>query len=169
MGRLVRVLVVVAVLLAVFLVKRSRTAPPPETTKVESAQQESEVRQELTDFLNSYGDAWVREDMETFMSMYSSDARVFWPGMNLTKDEIPGVMSGMFQATKPTGYDPTIVDLFVYGDAAYVIYEVVETLQMEGQEPETTAWNCFSRFTKGDGGWKFHRDVCGLRDGPAEG
>jgi ketosteroid isomerase-like protein len=169
MKGLIALLALLVVLGVAFLLYRSPAGPPAGMTEAERAERETQVRQEITDLLNLYGDAYLREDMETFMSTYSSDARVFWPGANLPKDEIQGVVSEMFQTASPTGYDPTIVDLFVHGDAAYAIYEVAETIQMEGQEPETTFWNCFTRFAKEDGGWKFHRDVCGPRDAPPEG
>jgi len=76
----------------------------------------------------------------------------------------------VFPTMTISNVDGRLWELFVHGDIAYGIYEWSETVQMEGEsEAETTISNCFTRWKKEDGVWKFDRDVCGPRDAPAEG
>jgi uncharacterized protein (TIGR02246 family) len=135
----------------------------------EMVQVEADVGEEIATRLDLYQDALLRGDPEAFMSAYTSDARVYWPGMNVGRAELQTFVEESFPTVTWTGYDPKVTDLFVHGDAAYAIYEISETVQMEGQEAESEAWNCFTRWEKEEGVWKVDRDVCGPRDAPTEG
>jgi uncharacterized protein (TIGR02246 family) len=168
MKGLITVLAVLVVIGVGFLLYSSPSAPP-EMTEAERAQAEAGVREEIANRFDSYRDALLTGDEGAFMSMYTSDARVFWPGMNLDKNELQAAMAEMFQGMTWTAYDVDLQDLFVAGDAAYAIYQLSETFQAEGQEPGSENWNCFTRWEKEEGVWKVDRDVCGLRDAPPEG
>jgi len=167
MKALIAGLGVLVVLVAAFLLYRSPTAPP-EVTEAERAQMEAGVRGEIADSFDRYRDALLDRDVGAFMSMYTTDAQVFWPGMNLDKNELQAAMAEMLQSWTWTSYDVDLKDLFVHDDAAYAIYQISETFQEEGQEPGSENWNCFTRWQKEDGMWRVDRDVCGLRDTPPE-
>lgn len=154
---------------SVLLLVAACQAPPPEMTEAEAAQHEAEVRQELTSLMDTWKDACLRGDVEAFMSLYTSDARVYYPGMNFDRDELQAAMEEYLQAATWTAVDGKFLEVFVYGDVTYAISELSETIQMEGQEAESQVSNCFSRFVKEDGAWKLDRDLCGPRDAPAEG
>lgn len=168
MRRLIVALAVVAAVLAVRFFRKS-PASPPQATETETAQIDARVKEELAGRMDLYRDALLSGDSVAFMSMYTSDARVFWPGMNFDRDGLQAFAAEFFQTTTWTGYDAAVVDLFVHGDAAYAIYEVSETFQTEGQGPGSEIWNCFTRWEKEDDVWKVDRDVCGPRDAPPEG
>lgn len=162
------VLAVIATIVVIFLVARL-PPPSPEMSEAEIAQREAEVRAELASRVDSYKNALLRGDAEAFMSIYTSDARVYWPGMNFARDELQAFPLEFFQTVTWRGYDAKLLDLFAHGDTAYAISEVSETFQMEGQEPMSGISSCFTRFEKVDGEWKVDRDVCGPRDVPPEG
>lgn len=168
MKALITVLAVFVVLGLGFFLYSSPTAPP-EMTEAERAQHEAEVREELTSLADSYADAFLSGDAEALMSLYTSDVRIYWTGMNFTRDELQDWVVEAFQTTSWTGFEIRPIEFFVHGDAAYTISEVSETFQMEGQEAASAVWNCFTRFEREDGIWRADRDVCGPRDAPPEG
>jgi len=112
MKALIAGLGLLVVLVAAFLLYRSPTAPP-EMTEAERAQMEAGVRGEIADRFDRYRDALLNRDMGAFMSMYTADAQVFWPGMNLDKTELQAAMAEMFQSWTWTRYDVDLEDLFV--------------------------------------------------------
>jgi ketosteroid isomerase-like protein len=152
-----------------FLVSTSDTNPPSEHTEAEIAQIEEEVREGITSLANSVNDGFLRGDAEAVLSGYTPDARVYWPGLHFTRDELQDWAVDAFQTTTWTGVGFKVIELFVHGDAAYAIWEWSGTSQTEGREPESVIWDCFSRFEKVDGGWKDDREVCGQREAPPEG
>lgn len=144
-------------------------APVTEMTTEELAQYEAEVREEIASQLDLYKDALLRGDPEGFMSIYTSDARTYEPGMNFTRYELEDWVVEAFQTITWTGFEAKPVELFVYGDTAYTIYVVSIAYQMEGEGPVSETSNCFTRWEKEGGVWKVDRDMCGPRDAPAEG
>ena len=133
MKGLITVIAVLVVVGLAYFIYRSPTTPP-EMTEAERAQMEADVRVEIAERFDGYRAALLTGDAGAFMSMYTSDARVFWPGMNLDKNELQAAMAEMFQGMTWTAYDVDLQDLFVAGDAAYAIYQLSETFQAEGQE-----------------------------------
>lgn len=166
-----RLVLAVAIIAAVIGFRHFRTSPsaPPEMTEGEIVRHEAEVRQELADRADLYEDAMLRGDPAALMSMYTSDARALWPGMDLALKEAQDFVAEMFHTVTFIAYDLKAVDLFVHEDAAYGIYEESETFQMEGHEPETEVFNCFFRWEQEDGVWKIDRTLCGPRDAPPQG
>jgi len=142
---------------------------PPEMTEAERAQIEAEVRQGITNLMDTWKDACLKGDPAAFMSIYTRDARVYYPGMNFERNELQTAMEEYLQAATWTEVDGKVLEVFVDGDAAYAISELSETIQMEGQETESHISNCFSRFVKEDGAWKVDRDLCGPKDASPEG
>jgi ketosteroid isomerase-like protein len=147
------------------------TAPkaPVEMTQAEIAQIEAEVREEIITIADAINDGYMRGDAEPLLSAYASDVRIYWTGMNVTREGFEERMVEGFQTEKWTEVEYKLIELFVHGDAAYTIGEWSGTLQVEGQEPVSVVWNCFSRFEKEDGVWKDEAEVCGPRDTPPEG
>ena len=101
---------VLALFLLAFLV--SCQAPPAEMTEAEIAQYEVEVREEIISQVDSVNDGFMRGDAEAVLSGYTTDARVYWPGGNLTRDELQEWAVGSFhsrvrlpaaETTRPSG------------------------------------------------------------------
>lgn len=168
-GFVVALLVLLAGLAAWAYFTTSNAAPPAEMTEAERVQIEAEVRQELINRMEEYEAVAMSGDVEGFVSFLTSDARLLMPGMTVTKENIQGIAADFLSTTTITSMNADLLELFVEGDAAYGIYEFLETLQVEGQEPATETSNCFTRWEKEDGVWKFDREVCGPRDAPPEG
>ena len=154
---------------AVLVLVAACQAPPAEMTEAEIAQIEAEVREQLTNRLDEYGRALGAGDAQAVMSLWTSDARMWQQGWNGTAEDLAAFLEEDFPSMTYSGLSMEPLDLFVHGDVAYFIYEYSGTIQTEGQEPESMINNCFTRFEKEDGVWKFDRDVCGPRDAPAEG
>lgn len=142
---------------------------PPEMTEAEKAQIEAEVRQELINRMEEYKAFPISGDVEGVMSFMTEDVWMLQPGMNARRDDLQSLVVAFFSTVTVTDINAELLELFVHGDAAYGIYEYSATTQMEGQEPVTDISNCFTRWEKEDGVWKFDRDVCGPRDAPVEG
>jgi len=144
------------------LVAGCQAPPPPEQT-------DAEVREAIARQVDLFEDGMLRGDPAVVLSLYTSDAQAFWPGMDLVLAERQDFVEGLFNAMTFLAYSLTVLNLWVHEDVAYGIYEESETFQMEGQEPETGVWNCFFRWEKEYGVWKIDRTVCGPRDAPPEG
>jgi ketosteroid isomerase-like protein len=147
------------------------TAPkaPVEMTQAEIAQIEAEVRQELINRMEEWREVAMSGDVEGVMSFGTPDWWVLVPGLNLAGEDLQALMAEFYSTMTITDINAELLELFVHGDAAYGIYEYSETSQMEGQEPVTEISNCFVRWEKEGGVWKFDREVCGPRDAPPEG
>ena len=91
MKGLITVIAVLVVVGLAYFIYRSPTTPP-EMTEAERAQMEADVRVEIAERFDGYRAALLTGDAGAFMSMYTSDARVFWPGMNLDKNELQAAM-----------------------------------------------------------------------------
>jgi hypothetical protein len=135
-------------------------------TEAEIAENEAEVRAEIMSLMDSVSDGFLRGDAEAVLSAFSADARVYWPVLTLTREELEDQVVRSFLTRTWTGFGFKLIELFAHGDVAYAIYEQSGTRQVEGREPESVVWNCFARFEKEDGLWKDDREVC---NAPEEG
>lgn len=144
-------------------------APPPEMTEAEMAQSEAEVRQEILDRMEEHKRVGMSGDVEGLMSLMTSDVWLLLPGMNLRWNDLQAVAEEVYSTVTFTDIKSELLEVFVHGDVAYVINEYSATSQTEGQGPVTHISNCFTRWQKEDGVWKYDREVCGPRDAPPEG
>lgn len=145
----------------VLLIVAACQAPPQGMTEAEIAQYEAEVRQELINRMDAYQEAVMRGDVETVDSYWTSDGRILAPGMDLAGGDLHAFIAGVFPTLTVTEVGDELLELLVHGDAAYGIYRYWETVQAEGEEPETMNAHCMIRWEKEDGEWRFDRDVCG--------
>jgi uncharacterized protein (TIGR02246 family) len=140
-----------------------------EMTEAERAQYEAEVREEIASRAEEYADATLSGDSDAVIAIYTSDTHVYWPGVNMSRDELQAFVEEFFSTASWTECDVEDLDFFLDGDAAYTIYQYSETYQIPEQEPVSNVLNCFTRWEKEDGVWKIDREVCGARDAPEEG
>jgi ketosteroid isomerase-like protein len=168
MKKTAAVVAAIVAVLALLFIATEQTAPP-EMTEAEIAQVEAEVRQELINRMDEFKEDAMSGDAESVMSFLTSDYWVLMPGVNLAGEDLRAVVAEVYSTMTFTDINAELLELFVHGSAAYGIYEYSVTSQMEGQDPVTEISNCFIRWEKEDGVWKFDREVCGPRDAPTEG
>ena len=161
------VVALAAVLVLVFF--GNRPGPNPAVTGAEIAQIEAEVREDFAKLVTEYGNVAMAGDGQAIASFWTSDARAWHPGSYVTAEDLAALTEEDFASITITAVDAKILDIFVHGDVAYVISEISEGFQYEGQEPGTEHHICFTRLEREDGVWRFDRDVCGPRDAPTEG
>lgn len=159
----------VLVVLGVAFFLYSTPSAPPEMTEAERAQQEAQVRQEISRTDEGFRDAVLRGDPQAAASVWTSDARLLEPGVDVTGSDFQGFFEEAFATMDITEYDLEILELFLHGDVAYAIYQETATAQVVGQEPFTMVNNAFVRLEKENGTWKYDRIVSAPRDAPSEG
>jgi ketosteroid isomerase-like protein len=165
MKGLITVLAVLVVVGLAFFLYRTPTAPP-EMTEAERAQYEAEVREDVASRAEEYADATLSGDLDAGIDMFTSDARVYWPGVNMSRDELQAFFQEFSSTASWTECDLEEQEFFMDGDTPYTIYQYSETYQIPEQEPVSNVYNCFTRWEMEDGVWKIDREVCGARDVP---
>lgn len=128
------------------------------------------VRAELEGRLEAYERAALAGEIPGMLALWTDDAQLLEPGMNMTGSDLPGFYEELFTSGGATvsAIDIRTSEVFVHGDVAYSIGDYDETVSMgPDAEPMTIHNNYFARWERGaDGAWKIDRLVVGAVDAP---
>jgi ketosteroid isomerase-like protein len=106
-------------------------------------------------------------DYDGWAKYWTSDTRMFQPGMDLAGTEwfdyVRGFLEGGVQFLT---FDIESFDLFVHGDAAYQVGQYDQTAELADGEPGEWHEYMFVRWEKGtDGMWRISRFLSAPTDG----
>lgn len=130
---------------------------------------EAAVRDALMGRIDGYEQAALAGDVEGMNDMWTEDARMFEPGMDMSGPEITAFYDEVFGGgARVTGIDIRTSEVFAHGDVAYSIGDYQETLVMsEGAEPMEVHANWFARWERGaDAVWRIDRLMTAPVDAP---
>lgn len=141
-------------------------AAPPEMTDADKA----EVEQAIADRWAAFESVILSEDVDEYMSYWTSDTRLLEPGIDLSGSDLSVFISEFWEGGGGvSSLDVQSIEIFVHGDVAYQIAQYDESFQFPGEEPAEAHNYLFARWERGaDGVWQIDRLLAGPRDAPAE-
>ncbi len=143
---------------------------PPDLTAPDQEQIEAQVKQAINDRWDAYEAQATEMDLDTWLSYWTSDARLLEPGMNLSGGEIPAFGQEFFGGGGQVfSLDLESQEIFVHGSVAYQIGQYDEAFQMPGADRMMVQNYFFARWEMEDGIWKIDRFLAGPREAPTEG
>jgi uncharacterized protein (TIGR02246 family) len=126
----------------------------------------ADLRQAIDDAWAAYHQATQAGDTAGALALWTPNARVLEPGMDLSGRDLHAFMEDFWKnGGEVFEFDREALEVFDHGDVAYEIMRYDETFRFPGGDRQTVHNFAFVRWAKqSDGTWKVDRILAGPRD-----
>lgn len=125
------------------------------------------AKKAIQDRWDAYQNIALAKDVDGWASYWTSDARIFEPGMDLSGDDLFAFGRDFFESGGEIfSLDVESFEIFVHGDVAYQTGKYDESFQAAGEDRMNVKNYFFARWEKQpDDVWKMSRFMAGPREG----
>lgn len=118
-----------------------------------------EARQDIRDLHETYGDAVVRQDLETYLACWSEDGRRTGAGGECNgKAELRSHWTGIFRAVEQMAFFPQLASIAVDGQHATARSYCLEFMKLRDGSSRQVVGEYTDELVSVDGDWVFsHR------------